>query len=101
MPPLSSLAPNPFHRRSQSPAQRPMTPDRARDLIRTQLQFGGGYNRNAVRLILGELGRAHGQAAVDGLIRELDLESAFGFAPGTDFSGVGRPSAGPASFKST
>lgn len=67
-----------------------MTPERAQELIRTQLQFGGGYNRNAVRLILGELGREHGQGAVDALIRELDLEQAFGLKPGTDFSGVGR-----------
>lgn len=67
-----------------------MTPDRARELITTQLQFGGGYNRNAVRLILGEIHREHGQGAVDGLIRELDLEQAFGLKPGTDFSGVGR-----------
>jgi len=70
-----------------------MTLDKARDLIRTQLQFGGGYNRNAVRLILGEVGRGHGQGAVDGLIRELGLEAAFGLAPGTDFGGVGRPQA--------
>ncbi len=68
-----------------------MTLDQARDLIRTQLQFGGGYNRNAVRLMLGEISRAHGQGAVDGLIRELELEAAFGLKPGTDFSGVGRP----------
>jgi hypothetical protein len=67
-----------------------MTPDRARELIRTQLQFGGGYNRNAVRLILGELGREHGQGAVDALIRELGLEEAFGLRPGTDFTRVGR-----------
>lgn len=67
-----------------------MTLDRARELIRTQLQFGGGYNRNAVRLILGEVQREHGQAAVDGLIRELNLEQAFGLAPGSDFSGVAR-----------
>jgi len=32
-----------------------MTLDRARELIATQLQFGSGYNRNAVRLILGEV----------------------------------------------
>jgi hypothetical protein len=68
-----------------------MTLDQARDLIRTQLQFGGGYNRNAVRLILGEVGRVHGQGAVDGLIRELGLEASFGLTPGTDYSGVGRP----------
>ncbi len=67
-----------------------MTPDRARELVRTQLQFGGGYNRNAVRLILGELGREHGQGAVDALIRELGLEEAFGLRPGTDFTRVGR-----------
>ncbi|MCU0835879.1 MAG: hypothetical protein MUC77_15835 [Chromatiaceae bacterium] len=67
-----------------------MTVDRARELIVTQLQFGGGYNRNAVRLILGELGREHGQAAVDAIIRELDLETAFGLKPGTDFTTVGR-----------
>ena len=67
-----------------------MTQDRARELITTQLQFSGGYNRNAVRLILGEIQREHGQGAVDGLIRELDLEQAFGLKPGTDFAGVGR-----------
>ena len=65
-----------------------MTLDRARELIKVQLQFGGGYNRNAVRLILAEIQRDHGRAAVDGLIRELDLEQCFGLAPGTDFGGV-------------
>jgi hypothetical protein len=67
-----------------------VTLDKARELIATQLQFGGGYNRNAVRLILGEVQRAQGLGAVDELIRELGLESAFGLKPGTDFSGVGR-----------
>ncbi|KAA6185179.1 hypothetical protein F2Q65_09735 [Thiohalocapsa marina] len=67
-----------------------MTLDRARELITTQLQFGSGYNRNAVRLLLGEVQRTHGQQAVDGLIGEFDLEQAFGLRPGTDFSGVGR-----------
>lgn len=65
-----------------------MTLDRARELIQVQLQFGGGYNRNAVRLILAEIQRDHGNAAVDGLIRELDLEQRFGLAPGTDFGSV-------------
>jgi len=64
--------------------------DRARELISTQLVFGGGYNRNAVRLILAEIQREHGQPAVDQLIRELDLEQAFGLKPGTDFSKVTR-----------
>ena len=67
-----------------------MTLDKARELIAAQLQFGGGYNRNAVRLILGEIQREHGQLAVDGLIRELGLEQAFGLRPGADFAGVGR-----------
>jgi len=67
-----------------------MTLDRARELIRTQLQLGGGYNDNAVRLLLGEVRREQGRQAVDGLIREYDSEQAFGLWPGTDFSGVGR-----------
>lgn len=67
-----------------------MTLDKARELIQVQLGFGGGYNRNAVRLILGEISNQHGQGAVDRLIRELDLEEKFGLATGTDFSGVGR-----------
>lgn len=67
-----------------------MTPDCARKLIRTQLQFCGGYNRNALRLILGELGREIGQGVVDALIRELRLEEAFGLRPDTDFTRVGR-----------
>jgi hypothetical protein len=67
-----------------------MTLDRARELIAQQTSFGSGYNRNAVRLLLGEIQRNHGQSAVDGLIAELDLEQAFGLKPGTDFSKVGR-----------
>ena len=67
-----------------------MTLDKARELIAVQQSFGGGYNRNAVRLILAEISNEHGQAAVDRLIRELDLEQRFGLSPGTDFSHVGR-----------
>jgi hypothetical protein len=67
-----------------------MTLEKARELIATQVQFGSGYNRNAVRLILGEVQREHGQAAVDRLIRELGLEAAFGLKAGTDFTQVGR-----------
>jgi hypothetical protein len=66
-----------------------MTLDKARELIQVQLGFGGGYNRNAVRLILGEIQREHGQAAVDRLIDELGLEGAFGLTRGSDFSLVG------------
>ena len=67
-----------------------MTLARAREIIQQQLQFGGGYNRNAVRLLLGEVGRAFGQDAVDALIREFDLEKVFGLQVGTDFTQIGR-----------
>lgn len=62
-----------------------MNIDRARDLLQVQIGLGSGYNRNSARLILAEVQRAHGQAAVDRLIRELDLERAFGFKAGTEF----------------
>ncbi|MCW8907650.1 MAG: hypothetical protein OQL28_10395 [Sedimenticola sp.] len=66
-----------------------MTIDRARSLIQVQLQFSSGYNRNAVRMILGEVQRNQGQGAVDDLIRELELYPRFGLKAGTDFSKVG------------
>jgi len=59
-----------------------MTLDKARELLSVQVSLGGGYNRNAAKLILAEVQRDHGQAAVDQLIRELDLESVFGLKPG-------------------
>lgn len=66
-----------------------MNIDRARELIQVQLQFGSGYNRNAVRMILGEMQRTQGQQAVDSLIREFDLEQHYGLRVGSDFSRVG------------
>lgn len=63
-----------------------MTLERARQLLETQASFGGGYNRQGARLILVEVAREHGQEAVDGLIRELELERVFGFNPGTLFA---------------
>lgn len=60
-----------------------MTLDRARHLLHSQASFGGGYNRHGARLILAEVAREHGQAAADGLIRELGLERLFGIVPGT------------------
>ncbi len=62
-----------------------MTLARARELLRIQCGLGSGYNRNAARLILAEVQQHHGQAAVDQLIEELDLERIFGFRPGTPF----------------
>ena len=65
-----------------------MTPERARELIPPRLQFGGGYNRNAARLILAGVQHHSGQEAVDGLIVEPGLDEAFGLEPGTRFSGA-------------
>jgi hypothetical protein len=65
-----------------------MTPERADELIRQQLQFGSGYNRNAVRLILGEVQREHGLSAVDRLISDLRLDQCFNLKQGMDFSKV-------------
>jgi len=62
-----------------------MTLEKARELLAVQANMGGGYNRNGARLILAEVQREHGQAAVDKLIREFDLESLFGFKAGTEF----------------
>jgi len=67
-----------------------MTLERAREIIRQQIRFGSGYNRHAVRLLLGEIQREYGLRASDNLIRELDLETSFGLKAGTDFTRVGR-----------
>ena len=63
-----------------------MTLEKARELIKTQVYIGGGYNRNATKLILAEIQREHGQESVDQLIQEFELEATFGFKPGTHFS---------------
>jgi hypothetical protein len=71
-----------------------MTLERARQLLKVQADFGGFYNGNSAKLILSEVQREHGQAAVDALIRELRLDEIFGFEPGTRFEGglaLGRP----------
>jgi hypothetical protein len=59
-----------------------MTLEKARQLLRAQVSFGGGYNRNGARLILADVIREHGQAAADQLIREMRLDELFGFRPG-------------------
>lgn len=64
-----------------------MTLTKARELLKVQADFGGFYNANSAKLILAEVSREHGQAAVDSLIRELELERIFGFPPGTRFEG--------------
>lgn len=60
-----------------------MTLEKARQLLETQVSFGGGYNRNGARLIVADVIREHGQDAADRLIRELRLDELFGFKPGT------------------
>jgi hypothetical protein len=62
-----------------------MTLEKARELIKVQIYIGGGYNRNAAKLILAEIQKEHGQASVDQLIRELHLGKTFGFKPGSQF----------------
>jgi len=64
-----------------------MTIEKARQLLTVQADFGGFYNANGSKLILAEVSREHGQAAVDQLIRELELERILGFKPGTVFDG--------------
>lgn len=59
-----------------------MTLEKARQLLDTQVSFGGGYNRQGARLILADVAREHGQEAVDALIRELRLDRIFGLSPG-------------------
>ncbi len=59
-----------------------MTINRARELLSIQTDLGGGYNRNSAMLILAEIQTEHGQAAVDQLIRELELEKHFAIKPG-------------------
>jgi len=64
-----------------------VTLEKAEELLKIQVGFGGFYHRNAARLILAEVQRDHGQVAVDRLIRMLDLESVFEFRPGIPIKG--------------
>ena len=67
-----------------------MTPELARELMQQQIEFSSGYNRDAMRLILGEVQRKNRPAAADEQIVQLALEEAFGLQTGTDFSKVAR-----------
>lgn len=67
-----------------------MTLAKARQLLETQASFGGGYNRQGTRLILGEVAREHGQEVANRLVSEFRLDEIFGIASGTP-SGSGRP----------
>ena len=48
----------------------------------TNISMGSGYNLNSTKLILAKILRVHGQADIYQLIREMDLETNFGFQPG-------------------
>lgn len=63
-----------------------MTLDKAREPLAVQVNFAGGYNRNATKLILAEVERERGVEAVEQLIRSMDLERVFGIKPGTRFT---------------
>jgi hypothetical protein len=62
-----------------------MTLHKARDLLQTQADFGGFYNRHGAKLILAEVMCEHGQVSVDQLIAELNLGEIFQFQPGDLF----------------
>ena len=62
-----------------------MTLDKASELLAVQVDMGGGYNRNAARLMPAEVQADHGQAAVDALIEKFNMEELFGLKPGTEF----------------
>jgi hypothetical protein len=64
-----------------------MTLEKATELLKVQADFGGFYNANSAKLILAEVSREHGQAAVDRLVRELNLDKVFGFKAGMHFEG--------------
>ena len=66
-----------------------MTLDRARELIQQQMAFTSGYNRNAVRMVLGEVARVHGVQAVKQLFREFPLAEHYELEADDDYSGVG------------
>ena len=64
-----------------------MTLEKAIELLKVQADFGGFYNANSAKLILAEVTREHGQVAVDRLIRDLKLDTVFGFEAGMRFEG--------------
>ncbi len=62
-----------------------MTIEKARELIAMHVSLGSGYNRNAARMVLGEVMRDFGQEVVDQLIRDYELEQKWEIKPGTHF----------------
>ncbi len=62
-----------------------MTLEKAKELLKIQLQFGNGYNRNATRPILAETQQEHGVTSTNKSIQALHLGTAFGFGLGQTF----------------
>ena len=62
-----------------------MTLENARELMSMHIELGSGYNRNAARMVPGEVMRDHSQEAVDQLIRDYGLEQKRGIKPGANF----------------
>ena len=62
-----------------------MTPQRARERLIQQAEFGSFYNGNSAKRILSEVQKEHGQALVDQLIVESALNRMFDFKAGTRF----------------
>ena len=62
-----------------------MTLEKAHELVAMHASLGSGYNRNACRMVLGEVMRDFGQNTVDLLIREYGLEQQWEIKPGTKF----------------
>ena len=65
-----------------------MTLEKAREMISTHVQMGSGYNRTATIMVLGELNKDQGQAAVDQIIHEFRLDELWDLQPGTQFESV-------------
>ena len=62
-----------------------MTLEKAHELIAMHASLGSGYNRNACRMVLGEVMRDFGQDTVDLMIRQYGLEQQWEIKPGTKF----------------
>jgi len=62
-----------------------MTLEKAHELIAMHCSLGSGYNRNAAKMVLGEVMRDFGQETVDALIQEYELEKQWDIKPGTVF----------------
>lgn len=65
-----------------------MTLEKARELLATHVSLGSGYNRNAAKMILGEIDRDFGQQAVDDLIREFKLNEIWDLEVGMKFESM-------------